>query len=69
MNLPECKIWIIGCRSEFVARHKEENEGGSLLEDIVQPLVLVRSGDLQKVDDDSGDNNMLIFILQKTLVF
>ncbi len=47
MNLPECKIWIIGCRSEFVARHKEENEGGSLLEDIVQPLVLVRSGDLQ----------------------
>ena len=58
--LPESKIWVVWGRPELVSGHKEENEGGGLLEDVVQPLVLVRSRDLQQVDDDSG--------LQKKLV-
>ena len=51
---PQREIRIVGRRPELVAGHEEEDEGAGLFEDVVQPLVLVRSCYLQQVDDDSA---------------
>ena len=50
--LPDGKIRVVRCRPELVSGHEEEDEGGGLLEHVVQPLVLVRRRDLQQVDND-----------------
>ena len=46
-----CEVRVIGGWPELVTRHDKEDEGGHLLEHLIQPLVLKGDGDLQQVDN------------------